>query len=332
MTRTPKTRRSAESGIALLAVLLAVALLSMLVLVLSGSVQLELRAATYRKEAAQAYALACGGIEAALAELAYPRTADEAKSPLWAWTRGQREASFALGSGRVELTIVNETGKLDLNSAGPEQLARLFEAHGVESRAARELAAAILHWRSPAGSESEAVRLDDYYRARGERPRHAAFASVEELLRVRSMTREILYGSVEVGEDGKIRTTSGVGQDLTVLNRSPQVNLNYASEAVLRSVPGLEGTLARAVVEERRRAPFQLLADVGRRLPVLLPDQALTLLTTSENETYSLQATGSVPGSAVRRTVRAVVQLKPAAGRPYRIVAWYDDAASERAD
>lgn len=325
----PAPPAAGQAGIALLAVLWAVALLSLLVLVVSSSVQLEVRTATYRKEAAQGYALARGGVEVAVAELAYPRRPNQEKSPLWSWKPGQREGSLRFESGTVELAIVSQSGQLDLNAASPLQLARLFEARGLEPAAASQLAAAIVHWRSPQSPEPEAEAVDAYYRARNERPRHARFASVEELLQVRGMTREIFYGTAEVSEEGKIRRAYGVGQDLTVFSRSPLVNVNYASEEVLRSVPGVGPELARTLVAERGREPFAVLSEISQRLPLSLPGEALPFLTTSVSDTYSIQAVGAVAGSRVRRTVRAVVQLKPAGGLPYRIVAWYDDSLSD---
>ena len=54
-----------------------------------------------------------------------------------------------MGTGRALIEIVNESGKLDLNTTGPEQLERLLEARGLETADATDLAIAINHWRSP---------------------------------------------------------------------------------------------------------------------------------------------------------------------------------------
>ena len=68
---TTRTGRG-DAGVALLAVMSAVTVLILVALAFSGSVQIETRTAIYRKEATQAYALAAGGVQAAILEIAYP--------------------------------------------------------------------------------------------------------------------------------------------------------------------------------------------------------------------------------------------------------------------
>ena len=154
--------------------------------------------------------------------------------------------------GEALVEIVNETGKLDLNVAGRKQLARLFEARGLEPAEAAQLAAAIDHWRSPAGSDDqESEALEDYYRDAGYRPAHERFGSLEEVLRVRGMSRDIFYGTAEFSREKGIQYQYGVGRDLTIYSKSSQVNVNYASEAVLLSVPGVGEDLAEPIVRER---------------------------------------------------------------------------------
>ena len=60
------------SGIALLAVMSAVSVMLLVALAFSGSVQIETRSTIYRKQATQAYAMAVGGVQAAILEIAYP--------------------------------------------------------------------------------------------------------------------------------------------------------------------------------------------------------------------------------------------------------------------
>lgn len=299
--------------------------MSLLALLLSQSSQLGVRAAVYDKEAAQAHALACGGVEAAVAEIAYPRSPDEKDAPAWAWKPGQRRDTVTFERGKADLEIVAETGKVDLNFAGREQLSRLFVARDLDPQAASDLASAVVDRRSPAGPDSEAS--DEYYRARPEsdRPRHAPFVFVEEALRVRGMTREIYYGTVEVTREGKIRKKYGVGQDLTVRSGSPAININYASAQALESVPGMDAATAHALVAERARAPFSSVAEVGQRLPIMLPDESLPFLETGEAKFYTIISVGQVTGSPVRRAVQAVIQVVPQGTVRHRMVGWSDD-------
>jgi general secretion pathway protein K len=318
------------AGVALLAVMSAVSVMLLVALAFSGSVQIETRAAIYRKEATQAYALAVGGVQAAILEIAYPPAEDQKDKPRL-WQKGQRLVRVPYARGAALVQIVNETGKLDLNVAKREQLARLFEARGMETTAAAHLAAAIDHWRSPAGSGDEEFKaLDDYYRDAGYRPAHARFGSLEEVLRVRGMSRDIFYGTAEFSREKGIHYKYGVGQDLTIYSQSPLVNVNYASEEVLLSVPGVTEDLAVLIVQERSKKPFTSLDDMAQRRGISVPDEALPFLNIGEGKTYSIVSVGAVNGSRVRRTVKALVQVTPQGTALHRIIAWYDDV--ERQD
>jgi general secretion pathway protein K len=311
--------------VALLAVMSAVTVMILVALAFSGSVQIETRTALYRKEATQSYALAAGGVQAAILEIAYPPATDQQDKPRL-WKKGQRLVRVPYERGEALVEIVDETGKLDLNVAGRKQLARLFEARGLDQAEAAQLAAAIDHWRSPAGSDDpESEALEDYYRSAGYRPAHQRFGSLEEVLRVRGMSRDIFYGTAKFSREEGIQYKYGVGQDLTIYSESPLVNVNYASEAVLLSVPGVGEDLAGPIVQERSNQPFKSLAEMTQRLAISLPDKAVPFLTIDEVGTYSIVSVGEVNGSRVRRTIKAVVQVAPQGAALHRIIAWYDD-------
>jgi general secretion pathway protein K len=315
------------SGVALLAVMSAVSVMIIVALTFSNSVQIETRTAIYRKEAAQAYALAVGGVDAAIFEIAYPPPAEQRDAPRL-WKEGQLVMQVPYQRGTAIVQIVNEAGKLDLNLASRSQLARLFQARGLEAVEAEQLALAIDHWRAPAGAENQDfTALEDYYRAAGYRPAHARFSSVEEALRLRGMARDFFYGTALFQPGSGIRYEYGVGQDLTIYSGAAQVNLNYASEAVLLSLPGLTANLVQSLLRERAGEPFRSLDDVTQRLGESLPDSAVAFLTTQSSQTYSILSVGVLKGSRLRRSVRAVVRATPEeGGERHRILAWYDDA------
>lgn len=311
-----------QSGMALLVVLWTVSLMVLLVLVFSNAVQVEVRTETYRKEAAQAHAFACGGVQAAILEIAYPSSADQRPSPIWAWRHGEREGRVPFSGGEAELQVVNESGMLDVNAATQEQLERLLEVRGLAHARAQETAKAIVDWRSPSTGDSQnSTPLKG-----GE---HKPFSSVEDLLNVPGMSRDVFFGGAEADEGGKVRVEFGAGRDLTVRSRLTQLNVNYASEEALRSVPGITESLARAIVRARKQEPFKTVIEIGDRTGEALPDEALPFLTTFEATTYTIISTGRVVDSSVRRTVEAVVQVAPQGAARHRIVAWYDDYWNE---
>jgi type II secretory pathway component PulK len=272
--------------------------------------------------------MAVGGVEAAILEIAYPPVQDQSDTRRL-WRKGQRVFRVPYPQGVALVEIANETGKVGLNVAGRDQLVRLFEARGVSKEQATQLALAVDHWRKPRGSDEEGFKdLDDYYREAGYQPAHYRFGSVEEMLRVRGMSRDIFYGTAEFNIAKRIQSLYGVGQDLTVYSRSTQVNLNYASEAVLMSVPGMTEELAGAIIEERSKGPFESLDDVTKRLGASIPDESLPLLSVADDgRTYTILSVGMVNGSPLRRAVKAVVRIQPQGLALHRIIAWYDDVS-----
>lgn len=327
ISRSPdlSTSRSRDAGVVLLAVMSAVTVMLLVALAFSGSVQIETRTAIYRKEATQAYALAAGGVQRAIMEIAYP-PAEEQKDNPRVWKRGQRLVRVPFERGVAVVEIVNEAGKVDLNVAGRKQLARLFQARGLQTSEASDLAMAIEHWRSPVGTDEEGFKtLDDYYHDAGYRPAHNSFTSVEEVLRVRGMSRDIFYGTAKYSRKDGIQYQYGVGQDLTIYSKTPLLNVNYASQAVLRSVPGVTADFAESIVQERRKKPFQSLDEMADRLATSVPDEAMSFLNCDEGKTYSIVSVGAVQGSRVRRTIKAVVQVTPDGPALHRVIAWYDD-------
>ena len=329
MTRARQSSRR-DDGIALIAVLWGVTLLVMIAFLFASSVQTETRATIYQKEAAQAYGIACGGVEAAMFEMGYPLPSELDRPGFWTWREGERQTVVPFPGGRAVLAIVNETGKLDLNTASGVQLARLFEAHGLNEATATDLAVAILHWRGPAGDDDRSQGLDNYYLRLGYRARHAPFGSLEELLRIHGMSPEIFYGTLTVTAEGKVRPRHGVRDDLTVFSKAAALNVNYSSAAVLESVPGITPDLAAAIIRERvTNGPYRSVEDANLRLSAALPDESLPYLTTAQARYYSIVSIGEVAGSRVRRVVKALLFVGLNGGVPARIVLWYDNDSLE---
>lgn len=94
---------------------------------------------------------------------------------------------------QVQVAVHDESGKLDLNTADPESLARLFEFFGEDEERALSLADAIADWRDPddllrlrGAEDGEYAAADLPYGAKD-----APFAGVDELQRVLGMSAEL---------------------------------------------------------------------------------------------------------------------------------------------
>ena len=329
-----------RSGSALLAVLWAVIALTAVGFALSTAVRNEIDRASLSVDSTKAYFLAHGAIEAAMQRIVRPTDPDK---PDEGFVVGQRFMRFQFESGSADVEIVGESGKLDINRASPEALARLLASSGMDSGRALALAAAIADFR--ARLKQGEARL--YVPPEGEQinlspgssfdRQPTSIQETEELLAIPGITPDLLYGSFREaqrpapgGRRGKVQPrllrTGGLMRNLTTRG-STVVNANYASPEMLMAA-GLTPDLVRAVEDVRAVRP--LTPDdpgmenlggsgAGIRLGLGGGSQRYTLTATAR-----LAAAGAQEARAVR-SVAAVVELGASNGPdPIRIVRWYD--------
>ena len=136
--------RSAQGGVALLLVLWASTLLAILL----GGYALQARTeglqARYQFAQTQAHYAAEAGLMRAVYGLQDPR-------PGQRWIGDGRTYTFEFEGAKVQVSAIDEGGKVDINAATPEVLRNLFGAAGLAPRAAQQLEERILDWRRPDG-------------------------------------------------------------------------------------------------------------------------------------------------------------------------------------
>ena len=326
----PNDRRSGgRRGGALLAVLWFSLALTAIVFALSRSVRAEFDRAALHGESLRAYYLAQGGIERALLRLVRPA---RPRSLPGGWKPGQSRLSFEFPAGRVEVEIRGESGKLDVNNAPPEALARLFAACGADPARAPELAVRLsfvrerLRGREAIWGESAAAAENSGGPSSFSAGR-TSFLELEELLTVPGITPELFYGSyASASADGDdLRRREGLAHNLTVKGGA-HVNVNYASRELLIAA-GLPAGLVDDLIRLRRMRPLTAtdpgLAGIERQQGGLIP-----LGLTAADRRYTLRATAELRRGSARRTVEAVAELGPSRGGldPITVVRW-DDAA-----
>ncbi|MBI4460964.1 MAG: general secretion pathway protein GspK [Acidobacteria bacterium] len=319
-----------QRGVALLVVLWLAASLSVMAMATAYLVRTEVEAVRNQIEAQRGYYLARGGIEAAvysIARAALPQTPGaESSGQAGEFRPGQRWLRFDFSGGSSVVEVVPENAKLNVNQASAEQLAVLFQTLGLAANESAQLAAAIVDWRSPQGS-TVGSPFDSYYAGLPQpyAARHAPLENLEELLPVQGMSREVFFGRMEQGLQGEWQKWPPLADLLTTENTFGMVNLNYAPYEVLRTLPGWNEALATAVVAARAAAPFRSLEELQSAVPGLSSVLLLSPLTLSQGPVYTLRATGVLPGSGVRRSVRALLRIAPDLPLGHRVLAWWDD-------
>lgn len=199
----PELRRAdrRNRGMALIIVLFLSALLTLLMYTFLRAMHVEYSLATSCGREAQARHLAWSAVEKAAVTLAAETSPVIGPSTTWVddpeeWYEIELgEGVFSMirmtpeADGRLRYGIVDEASKLNLNSIPKEVLLRL-------PLATEEIADAIVDWRDQDETPQPSGAENSYYQSLPEpyRCKNSTFTTVEELLLVKGMTPEILYG------------------------------------------------------------------------------------------------------------------------------------------
>jgi general secretion pathway protein K len=202
----------------------------------------------------------------------------------------------------VEVSAIDERGKLDINATEELTLATLFTGHGMELEDAEMLAAAVLDWRDEDELERvNGAELDAYIAAGLEvGPANRPFMMTEELLQVIGMPFE-LYRKLEPG--------------ITVFSRVGEPNPAFAPVEALMALPDITREEAMNFVEERNSQ------EPGDSLGTELPN-GVVVMEQGRGVTYSIQARATMP-NGVWEQLQATIRLGgTASGSPYRVLRW----------
>jgi type II secretory pathway component PulK len=200
----------------------------------------------------------------------------------------------ALDPGRLSYRLTDENARLNLNLVTRDILDRLLQELSLEKSARDIILDSIQDWRD----NNEEHRLNgaesDYYQTLPVpyRSKNANFDTVDELLQVRGVTREILYGRPDA---------PGLIEHLTVWGTGA-VNVNTASATVLRTL----GFAPAEIDLLTARRPY---GDLGEMPPGLRRGRLRT-----RSDTFRIEAWAGGPTPA-GRVLTAVVERRAEAGQ-----------------
>jgi type II secretory pathway component PulK len=290
-------RLQSESGMALLIVLLGLSLVLLVVSEFVQTIRLEAATTTNFRRGFVATHLAEAGYHRALVEILAEAQNEEldsqgrlvfrrADSPATERVEAPPRLDLALGAEHFSCRISDESARINLNRASPDLLRRLLDTVGVERETRDVIVDSILDWISPNESHRLNGAKSDYYLALPVpyRSKNAEFDSVDELLQVRGVTREILYGR---------GTTPGLADLLTVAGTGA-INVNTVEAPVLRALGFAEAEIDLLVAKR----PYVNVAAVPGAV------RRGTLRTRSD--VFRIEAWGG--GTASTRTLVAVVR------------------------
>ncbi len=233
-------RHQAQRGIALIMVLGLVIFLTLIALPFSESQRVSTQVTSNTLGAAVAQAAADGAVNRMVYELARPRASD-VQAALVQWKADGLVHAWAENGMQIAVNAKNETAKIDLNFASEPLLKKVFTSSGATDEEADAIVAAIKDWtdadnlKRPNGAEA------DDYKTAGKKalPTNDFFVAIEELQNVMGMSPK-LYNAV--------------APVLTIMGRSPGIDPQTATMAVLSLVPDLDLGLAQTWIEQRDQA------------------------------------------------------------------------------
>lgn len=222
-----------QRGVALLLVLWACTLLAILLggyAALARTTALQTR---YQFEQTRAHYAAEAGLIRAIYALQDP-------DPKRHWLDNGRVYPFPFDGATVQVSMIDESGKVDLNAASPQVLQALFGAAGLNAAAAGKLTANVVDWRSFITDAAQTANARAAYAAAGRDygPRHGPFATLEELQQVLGMT-PALYQQLEPA--------------ITIWSGYAVPDPNTAPPLALAAIPGLNPQQVQAMLAARQQ-------------------------------------------------------------------------------
>lgn len=278
-------------GAALLLVLWLVALLTALVGAYALTARIEALQGRVGSRGAMAQEIARAGMEYALV-----RVAD--RNPETHWQPNGRAYAWRFDGHDVQVRIIDETGKVDLNQADVPLLSRLMQALGEPPDASDALAAAIVDWRDADDLSQPVGGAEDGDYAAAGRPygaKDAPFETIAELEQVLGMTPD-LYARLE--------------PFLTLYSGRGQPDATYAQGPVLVAM-GMDATAWLAQREVAGAAGALQLVGTG-------------------SGTYSIESRARLADgreTSLRTVVRA--GASPVPGSAYTLLRWEEGASPQ---
>ena len=287
-----------QHGAALILVIWVIALMTVLLgsfALIARTENLESRHlfdGTTARYAAQA------GLERAVYELANP---DITKR----WVGDGRPYDFTFDNAKVQVELTDESGKIDINTAGDDVLPALFESVGVDQNRAVALSDAIQDWRDPDDIPRPHGAEINEYKAAGLAygPRNGPFQTVSEVQQVLGMNYD-LYTKIEPA--------------ITIYSGGQTPNAAYAPLQALLALPGMNEQLAQQVIAERQQmAP-------GQNAGLTLPD-GTPIVANGGGNTYTIRSRATLANGA-STLIDASIRMGGvgASGRPYTVLRWRD--------
>lgn len=240
-----------EAGIALLIVLWVTALVIAIALSFSFMARTEIFSTiTFKEQMTNKY-LAEAGMQRAIMEIFYRNKNKNTQITFDGEEPFLVDGTFYYGemsNGYYKISIYDESGKININALTDVSgiiLNNLLVNLGVEKKTADSIVDSILDWKDADNLTRLSGAEDDYYTSLQNpyKAKNANFDNLEELLLVKGITSEILYGDDE---------RPGLINFITLYSSTDKVNINTASPEVLKAIPFMSDNDVEQIINYRK--------------------------------------------------------------------------------
>ena len=267
-------------GIALIIVMIAIFVLSVMAAGFAYSMKVETKLAQNAENEEQLFWLGRSGVELARWVLAQEKCPYDSLNQIWAGgpgadceTNGPLAGisldNYQIGDGTVSLKIVDLERKVNINTASPAVLQQTLNLMGVSADEMSIISDSILDWIDADDASHLSGTESDYYQ-RLTPPYYAKNAPIDdlsELLLVRGISEhpEIYWGGSAINHppavfQHKLGFGHSPGQapdypfglvDVFTPVSTGRINVNTADANVLRMIPGVDEAIAQNIIKVR---------------------------------------------------------------------------------
>ncbi|HXW85666.1 MAG TPA: type II secretion system minor pseudopilin GspK [Candidatus Binataceae bacterium] len=321
--------RQRERGVALLAVMMAIALITLIVVDFATTVVFARLSASNQANELRAYYLARSAIAVGLGLLAEDeRNKQATPSPTGVGGGSQPDSlvdvwalpfpPMQVDGGTINLAVVDEARKIDINGLIDPQkgdinavqlgiITRLFALLGINP----QIIPSIVQWILPASAQGllGGAGLDFYMQLRPPySPRFSPMPTIGDL--------KMIAG---IDEPTFLKL-----QPFVTVQKETGINVNTASPEVLEAAEpefAEDPQLVKAIVLARTISPFAKLTDVQNLLGGATFQTPLAQVITTTSVYFTISGMGSYAGS--RKLVHGVFERQP--GAPSILMSWQED-------
>jgi general secretion pathway protein K len=323
-----KISRHARRGFAVIVVLVAVTVLSILAGALAVFMKVESQLAQNGNDDEKLLWLGRAGVERACWILAQEPGGASSPQQIWAGGPGVGPETnspltgislenFPVGDGTVSLKIIEQESKININRADTALLNQILTTMGADAGDISLVSDSIQDWIQPGDAPRPAGAKSDYYQ--GLTPpynaKNAPVDDLEELQLIKGITPEMFKGTPPdpdaTFQHHKLGFGNAPGQapdyifglrDVLTPYSNGKINVNTADSNVLACIPGMDGEAIQNIMTFRTSEggydnSSGVIQNLGQLNPMMQNPQAQQQIArygTVRGDTYEVHATAQV--------------------------------------